>query len=93
MTSNFPGTVDVQHGLKTDMHAELRVEDERPARSREAGRASRPSYHQQHTTSQGKTQRRYTLSQQVGDLLARSGKHRTLPPNQRGSVACCEEMH
>lgn len=53
MTSNFPGTVDAQHGLKTDKHAEPTVEDERPARSRKAGRACRPSYHQQHTTIPG----------------------------------------
>lgn len=33
MTSNFPGTVDAQHGLKTDKHDEPRVEDERPARA------------------------------------------------------------
>lgn len=29
MTSNFPGTVDTQHGSETDQHAEMSAEDER----------------------------------------------------------------
>lgn len=63
MTSNFPGTVDI-HGSETDKHAELRAEDERPARTVKPEESAGQAIASHIQPPQGKTQRRCALSRQ-----------------------------
>lgn len=73
MTSNFPGTVAMQHGWETDKLAGTRVEDKRSARSNGARRACPPSHHQQAQAPRGRHGR--PPSQQGGGHFARTWEY------------------
>lgn len=81
MTSNFPGTVDI-HGSETDKHAELRAEDERPARTVKPEESAGQAIASHIQPPQGKTQRRCALSRQEDGHFPRSWEHRPFPPTQ-----------
>lgn len=91
MTSNFPGTMDMQHGLETDKHTEMRVEDERPARTLKPERLQARPATFSHTRGRHRGDRHCHSRRMVTLLGVGSTGH--LPQPERNCGIPCRAAH